>query len=259
MLVGILEIVHEKTMISVIIPTLNAEAHLGETLSSLVPAAVDGLIREVIVVDGGSSDRTLEIADGAGAEIVKSEGGRGRQLKAGAARARFPWLLFLNGDTYLDAGWERDANLHIERVDNGRRRAAAASFRFALDDEGGLPRLLETMASLRSGLFKLPYGDQGLLIPRALYDEVGGFSELPALEDLDLVRRLGRGRLVALNARAVTGGERYRRDGYLSRMMRNQACLGLYLIGVPVATIANMFGPPPTAQIGEPVAQRGLP
>lgn len=246
-------------MISVVMPTLNSEGQVSEALSSLVPAAVDGLVREVIIADGGSTDRTLEIADGAGAEIVKCEAGRGAQLRAGAQRARFPWLLFLNGDTYLDAGWEREATLHIERVESGRRRASAASFRFALDDEGMLPRTLETLASLRTGILKLPYGDQGLLIPRALYDKVGGFSALPALEDLDLVRRLGRSRIVALNARAVTGGERYRRDGYLSRLARNQVCLGLYLVGVPVATIANLFGAPPASQIGEPVAQRGLP
>jgi rSAM/selenodomain-associated transferase 2 len=246
-------------MISVVMPTLNSEGQVSEALSSLVPAAVDGLVREVIIADGGSTDRTLEIADGAGAEIVKCEAGRGAQLRAGAQRTRFPWLLFLNGDTYLDAGWEREATLHIERVESGRRRASAACFRFALDDEGMLPRMLETMASLRTGILKLPYGDQGLLIPRALYDEVGGFSDLPALEDLDLVRRLGRSRITALNARAVTGSERYRREGYLSRLARNQVCLGLYLVGVPVATIANLFGAPPASQIGEPVAQRGLP
>ncbi|MGE0023545.1 MAG: glycosyltransferase [Hyphomicrobium sp.] len=242
-------------MISVVIPTLNAEASLGETLSSLVPAAVDGLVGEVIIVDAGSTDRTLDIADGAGAEIVTSEAGRGAQLKAGALRARFPWLLFLNADTYLDAGWERDANFHMERVDNGRRPASAASFRFVLDDEGVLARTLEVMASLRTGLIKLPYGEQGLLISRALYDEVGGFRTLRALEDMDLARRLGRGRLAVLNARAVTGGERYRRDGYLARMLRNQACLALYLVGVPVATIANLFGPR-QEPVGEPVAQR---
>lgn len=244
-------------MISVVIPTLNAEAHLAQTLASLVPAAVDGLVREVIVADGGSSDRTLEIVDGAGAELVTSEAGRGAQLKAGAERARFGWLLFLNADTYLDQGWEREAHLHIERVQSGRRRASAASFRFTLDDEGMLPRTLETLVSLRTGLFKLPYGDQGLLISRALYDEVGGFDPLPALEDIDLVRRLGRRRLSVLNARAVASAEHYRRDGYMARMARSQACLGLYLLGVPVRTIASFYGRPP--QPSCTVAERSAP
>ncbi len=243
-------------MISVVIPTLNAEAHLAETLSSLVPAAVEGLVREVIVSDGGSSDRTLEIADGAGADIVTSEAGRGVQLKAGASRARFPWLLFLNADTYLDAGWQRAASLHIERVESGRRRASAASFRFTLDDEGLVPRTLEALVSLRAGLLKLPYGDQGLLISRKLYDEVGGFGSLPLMEDVDLVRRIGRGRLAVLNARAVTPGEHYRRAGYLSRMVRSQACLGLYLIGVPVRTIASLIKSS-AAPASETFAERG--
>ncbi|HEX2841983.1 TIGR04283 family arsenosugar biosynthesis glycosyltransferase [Hyphomicrobium sp.] len=228
-------------MISVVIPTLNAEAHLAQTLSSLVPAAVEGLVREVIIADGGSTDRTLEIADGSGADIVKAPMGRGAQLKAGAERARFSWLLFLNADIYLDAGWEREAGLHIERVESGRRRPSAASFQFTLDDEGVLPRTLERLVSLRTGLLKLPHGDQGLLISRALYNEVGGFGSMPVMEDVDLVRRLGRRRIALLNARAVTSGEHYRRDGYVSRMARNQACLGLYLLGVPVRTIANFY------------------
>jgi rSAM/selenodomain-associated transferase 2 len=244
-------------MISVVIPTLNAEAHLAETMSSLVSAAVDCLIREVIIADGGSTDRTLEIADSAGAEVIKSEAGRGAQLKAGAARAKFPWLLFLNADTSLETGWEREAGLHMDRVDSGRRRVSAASFKFMLDDEGFMPRAAETLVSLRTGLLKLPYGDQGLLISRALYDEIGGFVPLPAMEDVDLVRRLGRGRMVTLNARVVTSAERYRREGVVSRLVRNQARLGLYMIGVPVKTIANLFGRSPEPE-GEPIAERGL-
>jgi len=243
-------------MISVVIPALNSEAHLGLTLSSLVPAAVDGLVREVIVVDGGSSDRTLDIADGAGAEIVKSAPGRSAQLKAGADRARFPWILFLNADTVLEPGWEREVNVHIERVDSGRRRAAAASFRFALDDEGLMARTLETLVSLRASLLKLPSGDQGLLISRALYNEVGGFAPLPMLEDIDILRRLGRKRVVVLNGRAATSGERYWREGYLSRMVGNQVCLALYMLGMPVRTIANIAGRS-SDPVGAPVAERG--
>lgn len=245
-------------MISVVIPTLNDEAHLAETLTALVPAAVDGLVREVIVADGGSTDRTLHIADSAGAEIVKAGAGRGAQLRAGAERARFPWLLFLNPDTALDATWERDASHHMERVDGGRRRASAAAFRLALDDEGLAARTRETLASVRSRLLKLPHGDQGLLIPRRLYDEVGGFGALPFMEDLDLARRLGRGRLVALNARAVSSGERARRDGSVLRSVRNQACLGLFLLGIPVRTIAALVGHA-SEPVGEPLPQRGLP
>src|SRR5215510_6276381 len=111
-------------MISVIIPTLNAEAGLGETLSALVPAAVDGLVREVIVVDGGSDDHTAAIVDQAGATWVSRSGGRGYQLEAGARRARFPWLLFLHADTVLQQGWERDAVAFMEAVDGGKRPLA---------------------------------------------------------------------------------------------------------------------------------------
>ena len=229
-------------MISVIIPTLNADAFLADTLTSLVPAAVDGLVCEVIVVDGGSTDRTLDIADGAGAEILHATGGRGARLRAGAGKARYPWLLFLNPDTYLDTGWEREAANHIDRVESGRRKAAAASFRFVLDDEGLGARVAESMVALRTGLLKLPFGDQGLLLPRGLYDEVGGFESLPLLEDVDLVRRLGRRRLSVLNARAITDGERYRRDRSLTRTAKTQACVGLYLMGVPVRAIAAVFG-----------------
>src|SRR5262245_19218454 len=119
-------------MISVVIPTLNAEPSLAATLTSLVPGAVDGVVRQVIIVDGGSSDRTLRIAEDAGADVVRAERGRGAQLQAGAAAARFPWLLFLHADTVLDPGWEREASTFIERIDIGQRPPAAAAFRFAL-------------------------------------------------------------------------------------------------------------------------------
>lgn len=229
-------------MISVVIPTLNAETGLAATLTSLVPAAVDGVVREAIIVDGGSADRTLEIADHAGAEIVKSDPGRGSQFRAGAARARFPWLLFLHAGTELEPGWEREAGQFIERVEAGRRRDTAAAFRFALDDEGFAPRLLESLAAFRSSVLKLPYGDQGLLISRALYDEIGGYAALPLLEDLDIVRRLGRGRVTALRSRALANAARIRAEGYLKRMLRNQLCLSLYMLNVPVPRIAQLLG-----------------
>ena len=165
-------------MISVVIPTLNAEAGLTKTLAGLVPATVQCLIREVIIVDGGSRDGTADIADVAGAHFIRAERGRGTQLAAGAEAARSDWLLFLHADTILEPGWEQEAQAFVERVDAGERPMAAAAFRFALDDYGLKPRLLETMVGMRCALFRFPYGDQGLLVPRSLYRTVGGFRPI---------------------------------------------------------------------------------
>jgi rSAM/selenodomain-associated transferase 2 len=228
-------------MISIVIPTLDAEHCLAATLAALVPAAVDGLVRQVIVADGGSADRTLAIADGAGADIVRCPRGRGQQLRQGAMRAKAPWLLFLHADTILGPGWEAEASAFIEAVDTGKRPGAAAAFRFALDDDGLAPRLLERLVALRSALAALPYGDQGLLISQRLYGEIGGFSPLPIMEDVDIVRRLGRRRVAILRSPAVTSAARYAKDGYMRRALRNQSCLALYLAGVSPEKIARRY------------------
>jgi rSAM/selenodomain-associated transferase 2 len=229
-------------MITVVIPTLNAETSLAATLTSLVPGAVEGLIRQVVIVDGGSSDRTLRIAEDSGADIVRSEPGRGQQLQEGAKVARFPWLLFLHADTVLDPGWERETAAFIERVDVGQRPPSAAAFRFALDDTGFLPRMIETGVALRCTLLRLPYGDQGLLIPKRLYDEIGGFKPMPLMEDVDIVRRLGRSRRLILRTQAVTSAIRYKRDGYIRRVVRNLTCVSLYFLRAPLPLIVRLYG-----------------
>jgi rSAM/selenodomain-associated transferase 2 len=229
-------------MISVIIPTLNAERTLGPTLAALVPAVVRGLVQEAILVDGGSSDETCLIAEAAGTQLIEAARGRGTQLEAGAAKARGDWLLFLHADTVLEPGWAEEAESFIERVESGRREEAAAFFRFALDDDGLMPRFVEGIVALRCALLALPYGDQGLLISRHLYNRLGGFKPLPLMEDVDLVRRLRRRELVMLNTRAVTSGERYRREGYLARAMRNLGCILLYYLRVPPRVLARLYG-----------------
>ena len=161
-----------------------------------------GLVREVIISDGGSSDATSDIADVAGAKFIRGQKGRGVQFAAGAGEARSSWLLFLHGDTVLQPGWEREAAAFMERVDGGTRPLAAAAFSFALDDFGARPRMLEAIVALRCALLRFPYGDQGLLIPKRLYQSVGGYRPLPLMEDVDLVRRLGRNQLVMMRASA---------------------------------------------------------
>lgn len=229
-------------MISVVIPTFNAAPTLVHTLAALVPAVVGGLVQEAIVADGGSTDDTCAIADAAGTHLVESERGRGTQLDAGAAIGKGEWLLFLHADTVLEPGWAEEAQGFIERVESRRRRPAAAYFRFALDDDGFMPRMLEALVGLRCLLLALPYGDQGLLISRARYARLGGFRPLPLMEDVDLVRRLGRGELVGLKSRAVTSAQRYRRDGYLARSFRNLGLMLLYYLRVPPRVLARLYG-----------------
>ena len=233
-------------MLSIIIPTLDAKARLPATLASLVPGVLAGLVKELIIVDGGSRDGTAEIAEAAGAHLMTAPRGRGAQLRAGGKEARGEWLLFLHADTMLEEGWEREVAAFIERSGNGQRAPAAAAFRFRLDDVGARPRLLEALVALRCLLFRLPYGDQGLLIPRTLYQEIGGYRDLALMEDVDLVRRIvrriGRQRLVILESRAITSAERFRRSGYLFRSARNLVCLALYYLRIPPRYLAKLYG-----------------
>jgi rSAM/selenodomain-associated transferase 2 len=224
-------------MISVIIPTLNAGRRLPPTFLSIFDAAVDGFVSEVIVSDGGSEDATLKIAEDAGATVIVGERGRGQQLRAGAEAAQKPWLLFLHADTALERGWAEEAETFMKQG-----RDSAAVFRFRLADSGVKPRLLESAVALRCRFFALPYGDQGLLISRKLYDAVGGFAPIPLMEDVDFVRRLGRRRIAILKAAAVTSAERFRRDGYVRRSLSNLSCLMSYYRGVPPERLAERYG-----------------
>jgi rSAM/selenodomain-associated transferase 2 len=233
-----------RAMLSVIIPTLNAGETLTRTLAPLVPGAVKGLVREVIVVDGGSTDGTLEIVESTGAKLIRAPKGRGQQLAAGAKAARSNWLLFLHADTVLEESWISEIQIFFEQVESGRFRDGemAAAFRFALDDFSGRARLIERMVALRCALFRLPYGDQGLIVHRRLYEKVGGFRDLPLMEDVDLVRRIPRRRLLMFRSQAVTSPARYIRDGFLARSLRNLTCLALYYLRVPPRIIARVYG-----------------
>jgi rSAM/selenodomain-associated transferase 2 len=226
-------------MLSVVIPTLNAAAGLPRALAPLAEARALGLLGEVLVVDGGSSDGSAKLARAGGATVLSSPPGRGPQLRTGGSAARGDWLLFLHADTALAPGWAAEAARFM--AGPGGEEGAAA-FRFALDDHGPGARQLERLVALRCRWLGLAYGDQGLLISRRLYVRLGGFRALPLMEDVDLVRRIGRRRLHLLETAAVTSAARYRRAGYLARSLRNAACLGLYLLGVPATTVARLYG-----------------
>ena len=175
----------------------------------------------------------------AGARVVQAPRGRGPQLAAGAAAATGDWLLFVHADSRPQDGWQAAASAFFGRSDAAAR---AAVFRLAIDMPGRPARRLERIVAWRTRALGLPYGDQGLLISRRLYEEVGGFRPLVLMEDVDMVRRLGRKRLVMLDAVMLTSGARYRRSGVVGRAAFNLGCLGLYFLGVPPRLIARLYG-----------------
>lgn len=223
-------------MLSVIIPTLNAAATLPACLEALVPGAVDGLIKELIVSDGGSTDATLAIADACGAVVVSGPKGRGAQLLAGAQAARGSWLLFVHADTVLEPGWVTEVAAFLRDPPK-----PAACFRFGFDDHSAAAQRVAFFANLRVTLFKLPYGDQGLLIRRALYEDLGGFEPLPLMEDVALVRKIGPKRLAMLDTIARTSAQKYRRDGFQRRAWHNLWLVGRYLLGAKPHDLAARY------------------
>lgn len=221
--------------ISVIIPTLNAAQHIGPTLGAVSEALSAGLLAELIIADGGSDDDIATLADYAGARLITGAIGRGAQLAAGAAAARGDWLLFLHADTVLQPAWVEAVIQHM-----AQNRDRAGYFRLRFDARGLMPRLIAAGANLRSRWLHLPYGDQGLLISRAQYNRVGGYEALPLMEDVAMARKLGHA-LVMLNADAVTRADRYRRDGWLRRPLRNLWTLARYFLGVNPEKLARGY------------------
>ncbi|MCP3972154.1 MAG: glycosyltransferase [Rhodobacteraceae bacterium] len=224
-----------RAPVSIIVPTLDAGRELPATLAALAEGLQAGLIRELVVSDGGSGDATLKLAATAGAVTVRGAAGRGGQLRRGAAAAQGDWLLFLHADTQLAPGWTSEVLAHLRG--SGQM---AGYFRLAFRARGAAPRLVAGWANLRSRLFGLPYGDQGLLIARALYEEVGGYRDIPLMEDVAIARAL-RGRLRQIPATALTSPERYRRQGWLRRGARNLLTLARYLWGTDPEKLAGRY------------------
>ncbi|WP_270731354.1 TIGR04283 family arsenosugar biosynthesis glycosyltransferase [Shimia sp. Alg240-R146] len=224
-----------RAPLSVVIPTLNAQAALPTCLAALYEGVEAGVIRELIVVDGGSIDATCEIADEVGATILSTLPSRGGQLKAGVEAARGDWVLCLHADTELAPGWTDAVGAHMARGPD-----VAGYFRLGFDSGGGSARMVARWANLRSHFLGLPYGDQGLLVSQKLYREVGGYRAMPLMEDVAMARALRR-RLKGLQHLAVTSSAKYQAQGWMRRGARNLWTLTWYFLGVSPERLAVAY------------------
>jgi len=218
--------------LSIIIPALNEEAHIEETvLKARNPDA------EIIVVDGGSADRTAERAECAGALVITGPRGRAFQQNRGAAEARGSVLLFLHADTLLPKDYV--AQVFETLMD---RRVALGAFGFKTNLDRPLMRGIELTTRFRSKTLSLPYGDQALFVRKPVFLAVGGFPEMPIAEDLFFVRLVSKqGRIAIAPAYAITSGRRWKEVGLLRTTLINQFILAGFALGISPKTLARLY------------------
>jgi len=225
---------HSLRRISIIIPTLNEAANLLPTLASTQNAPDT----EVIVVDGGSIDETVDVARSWGIEVIPSAPGRARQMNVGAARAMGEVLLFLHGDTCLPSGFDQYVRKILDRPG-----VVAGAFRLRID--ANLPglRIMERLVDVRSRPLQFPYGDQAIFLRPELFWDMGGFPEMPIMEDFELVRRLRRrGRIVTAPVPVLTSARRWKNLGIVRATFINYAIPLAYYLGASPSRLARWYG-----------------
>lgn len=218
--------------ISVIIPSFNEEKKIAAAIRSALDAEA-----EVIVADGGSRDDTVSRAREAGARVIRCPRGRGVQQNFGAATAKGDNLLFLHADTLLPEHYV--SHVFDTLMDPG---IVLGAFRFRVALNRPCIRIIETFANARSRYFKMPYGDQGLFMRRALFHSLGGFPDTPIGEDLFLVRRFAKmGRIGLAPVHTLTSGRRWKAVGVLRTTLINQIILAGFLFRIPLPTLASLY------------------
>ena len=231
-----------STSIAVVIPTLNEERVLSRTLLAVRQLRFD----EVVLVDGGSRDQTVSIAQGQlqglslqPAQVMVSEQGRARQMNAGARATRSGVLLFLHADTLLPP----ETRTEIERV-LANPKYVGGRFDVRFEDDRGWAWLVSRLMNWRSRWSGIATGDQAIFVRRAVFDDLGGFADLPLMEDLELARRLKRaGSIAKLRTKVTTSFRRWEQQGALRTIVQMWLLRFLYWLGVSPHMLQRFYVP----------------
>jgi uncharacterized protein len=225
--------------ISIVMPALNEAASISQILERIhvLPNV------EIIVVDGGSHDDTVAISQRFGVKVLSSAPGRARQMNVGAKAATGEILLFLHADTFLPLGFDLMVRSTLQPALGGEKPAPiAGAFSLQIDDPLPSLRWIEWLVAWRSTWRQMPYGDQAIFLRAAIFWELGGFVEMPIMEDFELIRRLQRrGRIEILAAPVVTSARRWLNRGVWRTTLINQSIVVGYLVGVSPTRLANWY------------------
>lgn len=218
--------------ISIIIPVLNEEKHILATILT----AQESTNTEIIVVDAGSDDKTCDIANYTGVKVIASDRGRAIQMNTGAAVASGDILLFLHADTLLPPKFD---HMVRETLQTG---VVAGAFKLKINGTPWGLRLVEWGVNVRSKYFQLPYGDQAIFFRSEIFDKIGGFPELPIMEDFELVRRLKDiGQIAIVPTPVLTSGRRWLLRGIFKTTLINQIIIIGYFLGVSPTELASWY------------------
>ncbi len=223
----------DAARISIIIPTLNEAGYIKEAIATT--QAYTNI--EVIIVDGGSKDDTIEIAESLGVTVISSSPGRAVQMNTGAVAASGEILLFLHADSRLPTGFDDMVRTALQQ-----QETVAGAFNLRIDASLLSLRWVEWGINVRSHFFQMPYGDQGIFLTKAVFQQIGGFPELPIMEDFELMRRLKRiGRIVIIPTPVVTSARRWLQKGVFKTTLLNQIVIIAYLLGVSPEQIRRWY------------------
>jgi rSAM/selenodomain-associated transferase 2 len=220
--------------ISVVIPVLNEEKSIATTLAALAPLKP----HELIIVDGGSSDRTAEICNRLGATVLSSLRGRGLQMNQGARQTTGDVLLFLHADTRLPGSAFGDILRALRNP-----QCVGGRFDVKLDGAHWMLGVVGAMISLRSRLSRVATGDQAIFVRREIFIELGGYPDIPLMEDVAFAQALKRrGAVACLRSRVVTSARRWEREGIWGTIFKMWMLKSLYLVGISPVRLKRYYG-----------------